>query len=265
MGEIGRWHKYTFEISSKNVVGWNALAVTGASELEGKSEDSGSTEYVKRKGAKPIEITMTVILAARLGIDVYNWAMSFVADAKNGKEDYLYIGSKKVIPYQLMLTQAKVDKIDISPKGKWKSAQVKLTFKQSQGSNNIGGFYGSYGDYDGGDDDDDGGGSHHHHGGSKRSVRSSSVTTTQSSGSSYSGGVDAVSGAAFRPSSTSYGGSGSSGSGSSGSSGYSSHTQSAISHATSVNNSAKSYSSTSKTTYSSTPSTTRISGYTDRL
>lgn len=195
--EIGKWNGHKFVVSSKLIRGFTGLQIKGSSELK-SAKDSGQGK-VKRKGANPTEISMTIKLNAFVGIDVRKEAMAFVKEARAGKKGYFYIGKKKLVSCKLMLTEATVKEVEISIGGKWTSAEVLVTMKQcnkggksssSSSSNKSGGSSSS------------GSGSGGNGGSNKTSVRSSSPTTT---GKKISGmapkiaaskGVDAVSGAA---------------------------------------------------------------------
>lgn len=148
MAEIGRWNKYIFEVTPGSVSGFSDLTIKGAGETEDKTGTPKSKKkdkkakknkkkvkpikYVKFKNSKPLEITMSVKLYASMGIDVHAWALSLVADANNGENGFLYLGEEKLVPFLLMLTEAKVEKVKIRLGGVWTEAQVKLTFKNME-------------------------------------------------------------------------------------------------------------------------------------
>lgn len=130
MGVIGRWGGYTFEVSPSVVRSFSDLSIKGSSETEEK--ESGGEKYVARKSGKPSEVSMTVQLHAMLGCNVRAEAMGFVEDATNGKRDYFYVGSGKLFVPSMMLTEASVSKVVMSPDGTWLSADVKLTLRQCE-------------------------------------------------------------------------------------------------------------------------------------
>lgn len=130
MGVIGRWGGYTFEVSPSVVRSFSDLSIKGSSETEEK--ESGGEKYVARKSGKPSEVSLTVQLHAMLGCNVRAEAMGFVEDATNGKRDYFYVGSGKLFVPSMMLTEASVSKVVMSPDGTWLSADVKLTLKQCE-------------------------------------------------------------------------------------------------------------------------------------
>lgn len=146
--EVARWKNHKFEVSSNKIQGIKGFSLKGSSETENKT--SSSQDYVTRKKGGPTEVSFTAILNAYAGCDVEGEAKAFVEDARKGEKDYLYISGKKLLTYQLMLTSANVDQVEISPSGKWVKAEVQLTFKQTQAgssgsSGSSGKSTGSYG------------------------------------------------------------------------------------------------------------------------
>ncbi len=170
MGEIGRWGGHVFEVSPQIMRSFSGLTIKGASETEEK--ESSSDKYVSRKNAKPTEISLRVQLNALLGCDVREEALGFVEDARTGRSDWFYIGEEKLVPQALMLTEASVDSVAISPAGTWVEAEVRMTMKQAgTGGGSVGGDPGG-GDPGGGSGSGDGG---------RASVYTQPVTTTQDS------------------------------------------------------------------------------------
>jgi hypothetical protein len=104
-----------------------------------------------------------------------------VTEARAGKKDYFYVGTKKLVTCKLILTSATVSNPIISHGGKWIAADVKLTLKQcGKGSNDGGGSGGSGGGgggNGGGGGGSKGGGSSGTKGSNKTSVKSTSPTT----------------------------------------------------------------------------------------
>ncbi len=129
MAKVARWNNRTFEVSPELIRGFTGLQIKGSSETEDK--EISKEKFVTRKNAKPTEISLTVGLNALLGCDVRNEAMQFIADAKAGETGYFYIGNKKLVTCQLMLTEASISETQITASGKWVSAQVQLSFKQA--------------------------------------------------------------------------------------------------------------------------------------
>ncbi len=170
MAVIGKWNNHTFEVSSHVVRGFTGLTIRGSSEIEDKT--SNSEKYVSRKNANPTEISLTVGLNALTGCDVRNEAMAFVEDARCGAKGYFYIGGKKLVTCQLMLTEASVDETEISAGGKWTKCSVKLTMKQCT---KIDGSTGGTGSSGSGGGSSGGGSSAKKKSSTKKSVKKTSV------------------------------------------------------------------------------------------
>ena len=158
MAEIGRWGGQKFEVKSGYVQGFTGLSIKGSSETEDK--ESGSEKYVSRKNGKPTEIGLTVHLNALTGCkNVRDTAMWFVNQARAGKKDYFYIKDGKLVPCQVMLTEASVKEIEMTNKGDWIMCDVQLTLKQcTKWDGTTGGGGGSSGGGGGGSSGGNGGG-----------------------------------------------------------------------------------------------------------
>ena len=183
--EVARWGNHKFIISNTEIRSFKDFQITGSADID--KSDENDQGYYSYQGAQPVEISMTAVLNAFVGnSDVRSQAETFVDEARRGKSDYLYIGGKKVFTFTLILSNAKVSKVEFAPDMTWISANVDLTFKQSSGeglgmkgtstsdssgSSSGSGSYGSSG----------GGGSSGYSGGSssKVSVKQTSVTATE--------------------------------------------------------------------------------------
>lgn len=128
MAEIASWNGHSFTVSPKLIRGFTGLTIKGSSETEDKTSDG--QKYVSRKNSNPSEITLTAELNALTGCDVKNEALKFVDEARSGAKNYFYMGGKKLITCQLMLTEASVSETTIAPNDTWISCKVKLTMKQ---------------------------------------------------------------------------------------------------------------------------------------
>ena len=128
MAEIASWNGHSFTVSPKLIRGFTGLTIKGSSETEDKTSDG--QKYVSRKNSNPSEITLTAELNALTGCDVKNEALKVVDEARSGAKNYFYMGGKKLITCQLMLTEASVSETTIAPNGTWISCKVKLTMKQ---------------------------------------------------------------------------------------------------------------------------------------
>lgn len=180
--ETGRWNGHIFQVGAQKIKSFTDLTIRASSELNSK-EDSNQG-FASRKGGNPTEITLSVILNAFTGCDVRGESMKFVQEAREGHVDYMYIGSKKLVWYKLLLTEATIKDIVIAHNGKWVSSVVTLTLQQSDGktgdSNPGSSSGGSGGGGGGGGSSGGGGGGGGGYGGgaAKQSVYNTSPTTT---------------------------------------------------------------------------------------
>ena len=159
---VGRWGGHKFIVSQKKIYSFSDLTIKGSIETEDKLNDR--TKYTAIKNSKPAEISLQIHLNASLGIDVRKDALLFVKQAQEGRADYFYVGTEKLLDYALMLTDASVKKIEIAHSSVWTSADVQITLKQcdksdlygTPGSSSSGGGGGGGGG--GGSDGSSGGG-----------------------------------------------------------------------------------------------------------
>lgn len=176
MPEVGKWNSHTFVVSPNVIRSFTGLTIKGSSETEDK--ETGGQKYVSRKSGKPAEISLTVLLSALTGNDVRNEALAFVDEARRGSQGYFYVGGKKLVTCQLMLTDASISETQIASNGVWVGCKVQLTFKQS-------------GKYDGesGGSSSGGGSSGGSSGGSKKSSVKKKTTTSSGILSAVKGAV----------------------------------------------------------------------------
>lgn len=176
MPEVGKWNSHTFVVSPNVIRSFTGLTIKGSSETEDK--ETGGQKYVSRKSGKPAEISLTVLLSALTGNDVRNEALAFVDEARRGSQGYFYVGGKKLVTCQLMLTDASISETQIASNGVWVGCKVQLTFKQS-------------GKYDGesGGSSSGGGSSGGSSGGSKKTSVKKKATTSSGILSAVKGAV----------------------------------------------------------------------------
>ena len=127
MAEIARWSGHRFEVSASVIRSFTELQIKGSCETE---QNENGDRYEQRKGSLPTEVSFSVKLNAMFGVDVRNEAMAFVDEAAAGRSDYIYVGSYKLVPCRLMLTEATVMEVMLAPNGTWISASVMLVLKQ---------------------------------------------------------------------------------------------------------------------------------------
>lgn len=177
MPEVGKWNSHTFVVSPNVIRSFTGLTIKGSSETEDK--ETGGQKYVSRKSGKPAEISLTVLLSALTGNDVRNEALAFVDEARRGSQGYFYVGGKKLVTCQLMLTDASISETQIASNGVWVGCKVQLTFKQS----------GKYDGESGGSSSSGGGSSGRSSGGSKKTSAKKKTTTSSGILSAVKGAV----------------------------------------------------------------------------
>lgn len=129
MAEMGHWNEHQFIVSPDLIRGWSGLTIKASCET--KDKDYQGKKYVSHKKGNAASVSLTVGLNAFVGCDVRKEAMKFLDEAQNGEKAYFYVGEEKLVPYELMLTEATVNEILISPGGTWIKADVALTLKQA--------------------------------------------------------------------------------------------------------------------------------------
>lgn len=161
---VGKWGGHKFIVSGNRIYSFSDLTMKGSIETEDKLNDR--TKYTAIKNSKPAEITLGIHLNAYFGVDVRKDAVLFIKQAQEGRADYFYVGTEKLIDCALMLTDASVKNVDIAPSGVWVGADVQITLKQcdksdlygTPGSSSSGGGSGGSGGGGGGGGDSGGGG-----------------------------------------------------------------------------------------------------------
>lgn len=128
MGNIASWNNHNFTVSPSLIRGFTGLTITSGSETEEKT--SNSQNYAYRKNGAPSEVALTVELNALTGCDVKKEALAFISEAHAGAQSYFYIGGKKLLTCQLMLTEAQVSEVSLSANGGWIGCKVALTMLQ---------------------------------------------------------------------------------------------------------------------------------------
>jgi len=186
MAEVGRWGNHRFFVEPTQVHSFSGLSVKGSAETE-ETEDGGQ-KYTSRKISKPVDVSLTIKLNSRMGAPVRDEAIKFVEEAQNGVTDYFYIGNRKLMTCQFMLTAADVSNIRMTNTGAWYEAEIKLTLKQASQEDGIvpgsstssGGSSGGGGGGGGGGSDGGGGGEYYGgDGSSKISVQPSDPVVMQ--------------------------------------------------------------------------------------
>ena len=134
---IGEWNAHLFTVNSTVIRGFTNLTVKASCETKDKKKNKQA--FVQWKKANANEVTLEVVLNAFAGCSPREEAMAFLEDARNGADGYFYVGGEKLMTCKLMLTQADISEIVMTPGGIWTSAKVKLTMKQSSKADGTGG------------------------------------------------------------------------------------------------------------------------------
>lgn len=132
MSQIGNFNGHVFEVSDSLIRGFTELSINGGCETTEKN--TNEQKYVERKYGNAQTITMVVGLNALLGVtDVYGEAMQLVAEAEAGATGYFYLGGRKLVSCQLMLTRADVVEVEtLAGRGDvWIKCNVRITLQQA--------------------------------------------------------------------------------------------------------------------------------------
>lgn len=128
MAEMAKWDEITFQITNNTALLFSDLQMKASCDTNDK--ELNKRKYTTFKIGKGVEISFNAFLNAAFGIDVRETIMQFLDKAQKGKSDHLTVGGKKLFPFLMRLTEAETEELAIAPNGTWKSATVKLTFKQ---------------------------------------------------------------------------------------------------------------------------------------
>lgn len=129
MAAIAQFSTLKFEISASDALLFEKLKISTECSIEEQVSDS--QEYVSAKNGKAAQITFSILLHAALGADVQKMAATLHNMAQRSEESYFYMNGAKVFPFRMMMTKAETEEIAISPGGKWVSAKINVTMKQS--------------------------------------------------------------------------------------------------------------------------------------
>lgn len=115
MAEIGSWNGHRFEVSAHLIQSFTGLTIRASSATE--EQTGGDQGFVTRKNGAPTQISFTVALNALLGCSVRSEAMRFIDEASAGATGYFYIRGQKVVGCLLMLSEASVQNVELTPSG----------------------------------------------------------------------------------------------------------------------------------------------------
>lgn len=131
MAEIVKWSGrggIAFFVNSHEVRGIKNLSISASAETEEKT--SGGQKFTKKKNSGSYQMSMTALFSEGLGTDAQAAAMQIAEAARCGDSGYLYCRSAKLIPARMMMVDAKINNVNMTPKGVWFSCEVAMTLKQ---------------------------------------------------------------------------------------------------------------------------------------
>ena len=131
MAEIVKWSGrggIAFYVNSDEIRGIKSLSISASAETEDKT--SGGQKFTKKKNSGSYQAAMTALFSAALGTDVQAAALEITEAARCGDSGYLYCRSAKLIPAKMMMVDAKVNNVSMTPGGEWFSCEVAMSLKQ---------------------------------------------------------------------------------------------------------------------------------------
>ena len=117
-----------FFVKPKSVKGVKDINIKASVDTEDK--ENGGEKYTVKKNAGGLEITMTAVLNAMLGVNVESCAKAILEAARKGSSGYFYIAGKKLFTANFMMTDAEAQNVTLTGDGKWVSCEVTMTLKQ---------------------------------------------------------------------------------------------------------------------------------------
>lgn len=127
--DIVRFADAVFQVTPSTIRAVESLKITA--ETDTNNASANQQAYVTKKEGKPAQITFTVFLSASLGVDVEADLERLLEYARDGRQDYLLIGGRKIIGSLFMLTKCEATDIAMTPGGMLSSCKVNLTMKQA--------------------------------------------------------------------------------------------------------------------------------------
>lgn len=129
MAVLAQFGNMKFEITSNTARLFEKMKLSAECETEDSNSDA--QKYVSIKNGNPAQLTVNIILNASLGLNVRDEVIEILNSAQRGRQDYFYIGGKKLFPFQMMMVSAQTEEIQTAPSGVWVFATVNITLKQS--------------------------------------------------------------------------------------------------------------------------------------
>lgn len=128
MFKFGTW--VSCQVKSGYMLSYKNLTMNGQCVTEEKTV--GNEKFVAMTGIGPMGLSLTAVLDARTGADVYGLATHYLGVAHNGKTGKIYFAKYgQLYPFTWMMTNAEISEYQVNPNGQWIHAEVKMTFKQA--------------------------------------------------------------------------------------------------------------------------------------
>lgn len=118
----------SFFVKPTSIKGVKDISIKASADTEDK--ENGGEKYTVKKNAGGLEITMTAILNAALGVNVESAAKSILNAARKADNGYFYIAGKKLFTAKFMMTDAEAQNVILTGDGTWVSCEVNMTLKQ---------------------------------------------------------------------------------------------------------------------------------------
>ena len=127
--DIVKWSDgISFYVKPNSVKGVKDIKIKASVDTEDK--ENGGEKYTVKKNTGALEISMTAILNAMLGVDVESSAKAILKAARKGSTGYFYIAGKKLFTAKFMMTDAEAQNVMLTGDGRWTSCEVNMTLKQ---------------------------------------------------------------------------------------------------------------------------------------
>mgnify|MGYP002626203178 CR=1 FL=1 len=129
MAAMAKWGGIAFSVNSNKALTFSNMKRSYSARWE-SHDIIGKRPKMEFKGADMDEITITVILDARLGIKPRATMKKFREAAKKGKVSHFYVGGRKVAKYKFYIASGEENWKEIWNKGELISATADITFKE---------------------------------------------------------------------------------------------------------------------------------------
>ena len=129
MAVVARWGDIRFSVNSNKALTFSDMKRSYSARWE-SHDIIGKRPKMEFKGADMDEVTITVMLDARLGIKPRSVMKKFREAAKKGAVHYFYVGGRKVAVHKFYIASGTEHWNEIWNKGELISATADITFKE---------------------------------------------------------------------------------------------------------------------------------------